>query len=125
MISEIEQEFSKLHPKTIKEIHDNLFEDKKLEPEIYDKLVSSYEFCLVGNIRDSLGLNRKYSFLDTLHKGDINNYCKICRNIATILGMCISHIQTNKVPKHVIQKKYLWTLEQFKKHLKEEHGKDV
>jgi hypothetical protein len=111
----IEQEFHKIVPDWILQ-----FKKKKMTSS-YNKKLESYDCCFVGDIRDKLGLTRKYYSRWTLdkedwvgdNKGSINDqYCEDCHDFADEFF-------------ESIENSFDECLKLFKEHLEQDHGKKL
>lgn len=114
-MEQIEELFAKLLPKYTAALHDSIFEkDGRLSEKYYQKTHHSFNMCFVGHVRKMLGLPEYFA---TSAEGDDKKYyCHICYMIALNIAIC-----------ERLKKKdnYIYTLKEFKVHLKKEHYKDI
>lgn len=71
------------------------------------KGLESFECCMVGDIRDKLGLSKHYDDYDNV------DYCDICEKIAAHIYCSVEDLSDGE---------YIDNLKQLKIHLKEHHN---
>lgn len=109
MLTKIEKEYAKYIPEFVKEMHKSIFDKQLIDIDYGHRLHCDYEMCFVGSIRQKLGLSKKYySFNHPRVK------CGICERFADMF----LNIEQSKN-----EDGYIKTLEDFKKHLKNDHAK--
>lgn len=110
----IEDEFMKVIPGWITQIHDKFENNKELPTEDILRL-TRFSCCMVGDTRHELGLSRNYTRFD-------DEPCRYCCMMAEDLYVAINGDWTDKPPG---QEEYLHTLQMFRRHLRHDHKKDL
>lgn len=109
MLEPIEQEFYHIEPEFTYQLHNSIIEGKDMNPDYRDRLVTSYNYCYVGTIRQRLGLSKHYESI--LHG---KSHCPACTHIA---DQFVDDEQKKD------SKGYLFHLKFFKVHIMGDHGK--
>ena len=109
MLEPIEEEFYNIEPEFTSQLHNSIMEGKDMDPDYKDKLITSYNYCYVGTVRQKLGLPKHYESM--LYE---KTHCPACVHVA-------DQLVDDEEKKN--NKDYLFHLEFFKVHIQGDHGK--
>lgn len=109
-LSSIEQEFYNIEPEFTLQLHKSISDKKIMDVDYKDRLVTSYQDCYVGTIRQRLHMPKRYESM--IHGKEY--YCSACTQIAD------QFVRDEDVKD---KKEYLFHLEVFKQHMIGDHGK--